>query len=407
MKRYVSHYGSPYQVLDPENFTKSLAQHFGATSPDNPLSIAAPGALWYEMISSELLAAIGENAQGNNLHSLRDSVQQIIVTGLIRLKQPSAVENLDFTPRVQGFSLAWTASHSADVNGYLVEWRTRLSENENWSAWNFTETDLQFISIPTLEKPEGLPPQAFVEIRVSAWRQYRENYPKNYSAPSGVFTRILPGELADTSVPDAPTDVTISRGTFGKVFINWTNPDNSNFYYTRIISNNPNVAASIVYGDPGTTQSYTYYGLAEGFEYEFELQAVNDHNLASEKVVTESITTDNTPPGAPSNLVISSTRHSLKLSWTAPSDDDLEGFRVLVLGAGIQLDLPLSARDVEFKAYSKRPELRAAYTIVKSNVSGQDGFNKAWSNDPGTATRTDAGVEFGTAGQALFHRSSS
>ncbi|MCA0144387.1 fibronectin type III domain-containing protein [Blastococcus sp. LR1] len=132
----------------------------------------------------------------------------------------------------------------------------------------------------------------------------------------------------DLTPPATPTGLTAVRGD-GRVTLTWTansEPDRAGY---RVFRDGVEIAAVA-----GTT--YTDIGLTNDTTYRYTLVAVDTHDNRSTPSAQVSATpTDLTPPAAPTGLDVARASGNNVLTWTANTEPDLAGYRVLRDGVEI------------------------------------------------------------------------
>lgn len=126
----------------------------------------------------------------------------------------------------------------------------------------------------------------------------------------------------DTEPPAAPANLTASEITDTSARLDWNHSvDNMGVDSYEIWKNG--VLAGTV---PGAESSYTAAGLAPETSYTFTVRALdiagNASSYSGEAAITTLVTTDHTPPTAPSNLTVDSrSSTSAALSWQPAADN--------------------------------------------------------------------------------------
>ena len=139
--------------------------------------------------------------------------------------------------------------------------------------------------------------------------------------------KIVEVEKTDSTAPAAVTEIAATGGN-NSVLLSWKNPEDADFYGTRI-SFTPaaeNVIQPIIIeGKAGETSKALFNGLTNGTEYTFSLTALDkSQNAASAvtKAATPVSSADITPPAEVSDFTITNGNKAVLLSWKNPSDAD-------------------------------------------------------------------------------------
>lgn len=166
---------------------------------------------------------------------------------------------------------------SSEILG--VEYRYKLTSESDWTTIGASfDTMLQSIGVVDGEEYEVQARFVSTSGRKGAWTS------------SSTITIVQ-----DDTAPGVVTLNTATAGT-GQVILNWTTPNSSNFYKTKITRNTTNnevtsseISNSPIYGIANITYQTTDLSLASG-DYYYWLYAVNASNVASSAIATGSIT---------------------------------------------------------------------------------------------------------------------
>ncbi|SDP65668.1 fibronectin type 3 domain-containing protein [Klenkia soli] len=139
---------------------------------------------------------------------------------------------------------------------------------------------------------------------------------------SATSTPVVPATPTDLTAPATPTGLTAVRGD-GQVTLTWTANTEPDLATYRVLRDGTEVAT--VAG-----RSWTDTGLTNDRAYGYQLVAVDTHGNRSAATTTVGATpTDLTPPAVPSGLAAARGEQRVTLSWTANTEPDLAGYRVL------------------------------------------------------------------------------
>jgi len=198
-----------------------------------------------------------------------------------------------------GFTLSWTAStDNVAVTGYEI-FRNGVSIGTS-ATTSFAVT--------------GLSASTTYIMRVNA----RDAVP-NWSAQSSAFN-VTTLSTPDTIPPSAPNIGSASGISATSITISWSaSTDNVGVIGYKIFRNGVQIGTSVL-------RSFTTTGLTSNTVYVFTVSAFdaagNNSSLSNAFSVKTSIAPDTTTPTAPTNLSATSiTQTSLKLGWTASTDN--------------------------------------------------------------------------------------
>ncbi|SFC17473.1 fibronectin type 3 domain-containing protein [Klenkia taihuensis] len=149
------------------------------------------------------------------------------------------------------------------------------------------------------------------------------------SAPAGATP-------TDLTAPAAPTGVATDRGD-GQVTVSWApvaDPDVAGY---RVLRDGVEVATV-------TGTSWTDTGLTNDTVYRYTVVAVDGHgNVSGPSAAVDGTPTDLTAPGVPVSPAATAGEREVTVSWTAPADPDVVGYRVLRDGAVVAATTGTSA----------------------------------------------------------------
>ena len=144
--------------------------------------------------------------------------------------------------------------------------------------------------------------------------------------------------IADTTPPGPVTAVTVTATTSSTVALSWTNPADADLQAVMVrratgaIAPTSPTAGTLVADVPKGTTTLTDTALTPGTQYSYAFfahDAVPNYASAVTKSATTAAAADTTAPGPVSGVSVSgTTASSVSLSWTNPSDADLQGVMV-------------------------------------------------------------------------------
>ena len=125
----------------------------------------------------------------------------------------------------------------------------------------------------------------------------------------------------DLTPPSAPTGLVATAGE-NRVGLSWTANAESDLATYRVLRDGVEVATV-------TGTSHTDTGLTNGTTYAYRLVAVDTHGNRSAPSASASATPVDGPPAPPTGVTAVPGDRRAVVSWTAPADPDVVGYRVL------------------------------------------------------------------------------
>ncbi|SDQ05597.1 fibronectin type III domain-containing protein [Quadrisphaera sp. DSM 44207] len=135
----------------------------------------------------------------------------------------------------------------------------------------------------------------------------------------------------DLTAPAAPAEVSAQAGD-ARAVVRWRAVPDLDVVRYSVLREDGAVAAGV--DAPATSATVT--GLTNGSTYRLRVVAVDGHgNTSAASAAVEVTPVDTTPPGTPTGVGAAATAgdRSLTVTWTAVTDPDLVGYRVLLDGA--------------------------------------------------------------------------
>jgi hypothetical protein len=139
--------------------------------------------------------------------------------------------------------------------------------------------------------------------------------------------------ITDTDPPILTTP-TLTNNTDGKAKLTWTKPSDTDLFNYNIWRNTTNNSSTaiLIYSTTNINNT-TYYDECGVGTYYYWISATDKNNNESDRVATNpsNITvTDITKPDAPTNLVVKGGWGRIDLSWNAPTNKNVQKYKVLV-----------------------------------------------------------------------------
>src|SRR5439155_936820 len=212
---------------------------------------------------------------------------------------PAAPGNLSATA-VSGtrVDLAWT-DNSADESGFHLY---RSTDGVNWTFFAATGANVATYSWLAAA------PNTSYSFRVTSYNAAGD------SAPSNVATATTP---SGPSVPDAPSNLTATAVSGGRIDLAWTDNSNSETEF-RVYRSTDGVNWTWFASAAADATAYTWWGASPGTTYSFRVTAAN----AAGESAPSNVATATTPtaPAAPSSLTADAVSGSqINLAWTPNS----------------------------------------------------------------------------------------
>ena len=188
--------------------------------------------------------------------------------------------------------------------------------------------------------------------------------------------------VSTISVPDAPINLDGSEVS-SEVTLTWDDPSDDTITGYKIFRKTGSGAYStLVNNTASTTQSYTDDTVAEGTEYTYKIQAINDTgNSGDSNEFNITTASTGTVPDAPTGLTgTENTDGEVVLTWADPSDDTITDYAIFrKVGNGTYTELTTTAL-ITGQAYTDDTAVHGTgytYKIRAINATG----NSADSNE--------------------------
>ena len=287
--------------------------------------------------------------QTNNIRIINISQISAIITYVLPggdAIAPAAVADLATSgAAANSIDLSWTAPGDDGSTGtattYDIRYSTSLITDLNW----FSATQATGEPAPSVAgSSEAMTVSGLFSDMLYYFALKTSDEAPNESTLSNVPS-LSTTVSADSTAPDAVTDLALSNPSNSSMFVSWTAPGDDGStgtateydlrYSTSNITSGNFSAASQVTGEPtpsvaGSSESMTVTGLSATTLYYFAIkisdEVPNTSVISNVPSLSTTDVADTTPPDAVSDLTLSgATDTSINLGWTAPGDDGSTG----------------------------------------------------------------------------------
>ncbi|MDX6645668.1 MAG: large repetitive protein, partial [Miltoncostaeaceae bacterium] len=328
-----------------------------------------------------------------------------VADGFVQSDKPTATAGTQSVLRIDG-SPVWRAYlrfNPQQLSGKVTKALLRLRANSALKAGytvsavsdvTWLETTLNFNNAPAYSAPVG----SSGPVSSGAWNQVdvtslvKGNGPVGFalattnatalslaSRESGANApQLVITTQADTTPPAAPGRLGASAAGEHRIDLSWSAPAD------------PDVAGYRVYRDGSATvlasptaTAYADTGLAAGSPHSYVVVAVDAGGNASPASAPASATTADLPPAAPTGLAASAVgQDRIDLSWSAPGDTDVVGYRVYRDGSATALASPTATAYADTGLTSASAH---TYVVVAVDAAG----NASPASAPASASTAD------------------
>jgi len=259
---------------------------------------------------------------------------------------PSAVSDLAASgATTSSIDLTWTAPGDDDSTGtatsYDVRYSTATITEGNWGS----ATEASGEPTPSVSgTSESMTVSGLTADTTYFFAIKTSDEVPNESAISNVPS-LATSATADTTAPDAISDLALSDASNSAITVSWTAPGDDGAsgtattydlrYSTSVITSGNFSSATTVSGEPtpsvaGSNESKVVSGLSAETTYFFAIktsdEVPNESGISNVPSLATTATPDTTAPSAVSDLAASgATASSIDLSWTASGDDGASG----------------------------------------------------------------------------------
>jgi hypothetical protein len=198
-----------------------------------------------------------------------------------------------------------------------------------------------------------------------------------------------------TGVPGPPTNVTATAGN-ASASVSWSAPTSggtpANYVITPYVGSTAQSTTTV----PGTATSASITGLTNGTTYTFTVTGTNSNGTGAPSSPSNTVTPNNTPPGAPTAVAATAASSQAQVSWTAPTSSGgspITGYTVTPFAgttAGSPVNVGASATSATVTGLTNG----TAYTFTVTATNG-NGTGPASSPSP-AITPEDTIFDFAT-----------
>ena len=279
---------------------------------------------------------------------------------------PSVPKNVALVSTTSSsISLTWTAStDNVGVAGYKIFRNGTLVASVRQNS--YTDT--------------GLAASTTYSYAVAAF-----DAAANTSAQSSPPLSATTGSTSDTTPPSVPTNVVLVSKTSTSVQISWSaSIDNTGVAGYKVYRNSTLVASvrQTTYTDTGLAASTTYNYTVAAYDASGNTSGQSSPPLAA----TTASSADTTPPSVPTNVaVVSTTSSSIKISWTASTDNvGVTGYKIYRNGS-----LAGNTSSTSFTDSGLTPSTTYNYTVAAYDAAG----NNSAQSSPALSATTSASAD--------------
>jgi len=149
----------------------------------------------------------------------------------------------------------------------------------------------------------------------------------------------------------------------GEIVISWIDPDNDDFDKIKVVG-----AGKTVYIDKGV-QKASFTGLINGILYTFRLYAVSKSGILYAETQISATPADKTPPMPVSNAMAEVSGDRIILTWSDPSDSDLDRIRISLFDKDYYIDAGVQKLIVYNIEYFKEYKFDIVAIDTSNNMS--------------------------------------
>ena len=242
----------------------------------------------------------------------------------VRANPPAAPTGLTLNADHDSVTLSWTAPGDATVAGYRI-WRGPDADN-----------------LSVLVSDTGSTTTSYTDGTVTAETSYRYavaalNGDGDVGSQAGASAVTLAAPDEDPQVEGEMAAPSLSSGSPGKLTIAWDTPSPTpNDYrvtwapdrgeWLSYMDDNETERGNLYPG--GSETSLTITGLAPGATYKVMMRARYGPGNSGPWSAESTLRVRANPPTAPTGLSLNADHDSVTLSWTAPQDTDIAGYRI-------------------------------------------------------------------------------
>jgi C1A family cysteine protease len=247
---------------------------------------------------------------------------------------PGPVTGLDIEPADSALRLTWTNPADADFHGTLLVYSAISSPQQPTDGSPVPNGDSgRFYGEAAAQ--DTFTHEGLTNGQTYYYTAFAFDARLNYSAGAS-----LSGSPADMIAPGAPQTFTAAAGDTS-VTLRWTNPGDADYEHTLIrysTSSYPsshteglaveNGAGGEFHGARAAVDSFAHSGLTNDLTYYYSAFAADEvHNYSAPSQVS-AVPEDDMAPAAVAHFGASAGDGSVRLRWTCPEDEDIEGVAI-------------------------------------------------------------------------------
>ena len=187
-----------------------------------------------------------------------------------------------------------------------------------------------------------------------------------------------PPPPTDTTPPSSPTSLQ-ATSTTNTVTLTWDAPSDGTVTGYKILTRThfTQTDLAVLVADTGSTATtYTVSNLEPDTAYAFRVVALSDYGESSPSHFADISTKRPPPPSAPTSLQATSTTNTVTLTWDAPSDGTVTGYKILTRTHFTQTDLAVLVADTgstatTYTVSNLEPDTAYAFRVVALSDYGE------------------------------------
>jgi len=277
---------------------------------------------------------------------------------------PDAPANLTATSTTDSVTISWDDPGDGSITGYKILYRIPSPQ----SALEVLVNDTG--SADTSHTVRDLEPGTKYAFRVIALNDHGESAVSHFVS---ISTEEVPPPAAPANLQAAPTTTAVT--------LSWDDPGDDSITGYKILYRMPPVQKTleVLVNDTGSADtSHTVRDLEPGTKYVFRVIALGEHGeSAASKPV--SIRTETMP--SPTNLTAVSTTDSVTISWDAPGDGSITGYKILYRTPPTQSALEVlvndtGSADTSHTVRDLEPGTKYVFRVIALGEHGESAASK-------------------------------